>query len=208
MIISTSERVLFVGATGSGKTELAKRLLKDVQRVLVIDPKHTFTLDNFKLRKSLKIYFWERKEFRFIVRPQRGDDNKLRDLLEGVFAQGDLTIYVDELASLADRFPLTLETLEDIARTGRERRVSLWNAVQRPRGTPKIFMTETETFFIYNLRAEADRQHMAGFVGEKVAEARLPEHEFLYCRADANSIPLRMKLNIRTGDIIRLGEEK
>lgn len=207
MKISTRERVLFVGATGSGKTELAKRLLRDIKRVLVIDPKHTFILDPFKVRRSLNVYFWERKEFQLIARPVRGEDIKLRDMVEGAYAQGDFTIYVDELASLADRFPATLETLEDIARTGRERGVSLWNAVQRPRWTPKIFMTETETFFVYNLRAEEDRQYMAGFVGSFVAETRLPQHEFFYCRADANTDPLKMRLNIRTGEIYRLGKE-
>jgi len=202
--ITSSERVLFVGATGSGKTVLAKWLLASLRRVLVIDPKHTFSLDGFLYADRLPFWLpWQRQEFQIITRPSRGDDEKLRNLVESVYFLGNATIFVDELASLADRFPLTLETLEDIARTGREKRVSLWNAVQRPRWTPKIFMTETESFFVFGLRAEEDRQYLAGFVGKEVTEIKLAKHEFLYCRSDANTAPERLRLNLDSDIIVK-----
>jgi len=202
--ITASERVLFVGATGSGKTLLARRLMQPLRRIIVIDPKHTFTAPGFK--NADKLHFWQRKEFRIITRPDRGNDERLRDMIEKVYKDGNLTIYVDELSSLADRFPLTLETLEDIARTGREKMVSLWTAVQRPRWTPKIFATETESFFIFNLRAQEDRDYISGFAGD-VFRTPLEPHEFFYCRADANEPPERMKLDTKTNVIYSLGKE-
>ena len=46
--ILASDRVAFIGASGTGKTELAKFFLSRLNRVVVIDPKHTFRLEGFK----------------------------------------------------------------------------------------------------------------------------------------------------------------
>lgn len=197
---------MFVGATGSGKTLLAKKLIAPLKRILVIDPKHTFSMDGFKTRSRL--HWWQyRKNFRVITRPNRGQDKELRDMVELIYNDGNATIYVDEISSLADRFPKTLETLEDIARTGREKLVSLWTAVQRPAWIPRIFMTETESFFVFNLRAEEDRDRMAGFVGDTIFQTPLNKFEFFYCRADANTPAERMKLDKKTDVIYSLGKE-
>lgn len=196
---------MFLGATGSGKTVLAKKLLSGLNRVIVIDPKHTFSLDNFSVLRHYKMPFFISK-FQYIIRPIRGDDLKLRNLIEKVIRDGSITIYVDELASLVDRFPLTTETLEDIARTGRESYISLWSASQRPRWIPKPFLTETESIFQFGLRAFEDRQYLSGFTGSDPNKILGP-YEFIYSRADANTPPEKMILNLQTGKIISLGKE-
>ena len=202
--ILPSERVLFVGATGSGKTALAKRLLRDLDRVIIIDPKHTFQMDGF--RYGNKLHFWEKKKYKLIVRPDRNSDETVRNLIDYVYSMGSVTIYVDELASLQDILPLTLAALENIARTGREKNVSLWTASQRPRWTPKIFFSETESFFIFGLRAREDREYIAGFAGNETL-LPLEKYEFYYSRSDANNPVEIMTMDIQTGIIKRTSKE-
>jgi hypothetical protein len=202
--IDANERAAFIGATGTGKTVLAKFLLGYLDRCIVIDPKHTFKLDGYKRGWTLP---WLGNKFRIIVRPKPSDDERLAALLWEAYQRRNVTIYVDELASLEDRFPETIDILQEIARTGRERKVGLWSAMQRPRWVPRIFLTESETFFVFALRSKDDRANVAGFIGGESDDRKIPFHFFWYVRPEEEN-PALMKLNIETGEVEEFSTEE
>lgn len=199
--ISNSDRLAFIGSTGSGKTQLAKFFLSRLNRVVVIDPKHMFKLDGFKRGWSLPIIS---KQIRLIVRPRRTEDERLADFIRKIYKQGNITIYCDEMATLSDMYPETTLMLSDIARTGREKRVALWSAMQRPRGTPRVFLSESEMFFVFNLRAADDRDYVKGYAGDEVTD-RIRRFEFWHVRTDEEK-PVLLTLNLKTNQIETISE--
>ncbi len=198
--IRNDERLVFVGATGSGKTVLAKHFLKRLNRILVIDPKHTFRLDGFKVRRSLPVFG---SEFRIIYRPRLEDDEELAGLLMSIMRGKNATVYCDELATLAEMYPNTTLILADMARTGRERHVSVWTALQRPRWVPRVFFTEAEIVIMFNLRSAEDRDYMAQFVGPEASDP-IEKYTFWYSHAD-EEIPALMRLDMDKNYIEKIG---
>lgn len=198
--LKNDERVVIVGATGSGKSILAKHFLPKLNRVLVVDPKHTFRLDGFRIRQKLPAFG---SQWKMIYRPGKLDDYPMGDLFEKLFKLKNCTIYCDELATLAEKFPYATEVLGDIARTGRERHVSIWNALQRPRWVPRVFFTEAESIFVFNLRSEEDREYMSKFTSEIVRE---PIEKFTFWYHHPNNIDVAlMKLNLSKDFIQKIG---
>lgn len=195
--ILASDRVAFIGASGTGKTELAKFFLTRLNRVVVIDPKHTFRLEGFK--RTWRLPWARNSDFKIIVRPKMDQDAELYELIARLYKMGHVTIYVDEMATLSDMFPASTALLKNVARTGREKRVALWSAVQRPRGVPLVFFTECETFFVFNLRSMDDRQHIRGYIGDEVLD-RIPKYKFWHCSTDSDDLSL-LSLNLKTNSI-------
>ena len=198
--LKNDQRVVIVGATGSGKTLLAKHFLQSLNRILVIDPKHTFHLDGFQVRRNLPAFG---SQWRMIYRPKRDDDGNMSDLLRKLFKLKNVTIYCDELATLSEMYKETTETLGDIARTGRERHVSVWTALQRPRWVPRVFFTEAESMFIFNLRSSEDRDYMAKFTDPIVNEP-IEKFSFWYYHPDNEGIAL-MRYNLHKNYIEKIG---
>jgi ABC-type dipeptide/oligopeptide/nickel transport system ATPase component len=197
--LKNDERVVIVGATGSGKSVLAKHFLPRLNRVVVIDPKHTFRLDGFKIRKGLPALG---SNWRMIYRPGKSEDGEMGDLFEQLFKLKNCTIYCDELATLTEKFPYATEVLGDIARTGRERHVSVWTALQRPRWV-RVFFAEAESMFIFNLRGEDDRDYMSKFTAEIVRE---PIEKFTFWYYHPNNIDVAlMRLNVSKNFIHKIG---
>jgi len=195
--ILASDRVAFIGASGTGKTELAKFFLSRLNRVVVIDPKHTFRLEGFK--RTWRLPWAKNSDFRLIVRPKMDQDAELYELIARLYKMGHVTIYVDEMATLSDMFPSSTALLKNVARTGREKRVALWSAVQRPRGVPLVFFTECETFFVFNLRSMDDRQHIRGYIGDEVLD-RIPKFKFWHCSTDSDDLSL-LSLDLKNQSI-------
>lgn len=195
--ILASDRVAFIGASGTGKTQLAKFFLTRLNRVVVIDPKHTFRLEGFK--RTWRLPWAKNSDFKLIVRPKMEQDAELYELIARLYKMGHVTIYVDEMATLSDMFPHTTALLKNVARTGREKRVALWSAVQRPRGVPLVFFTECETFFVFNLRSMDDRQHIRGYIGDEVLD-RIPKFKFWHCSTDSDDLSL-LSLDLKTESI-------
>lgn len=200
--ILASDRVAFIGASGTGKTELAKFFLSRVNRIVVIDPKHTFRLEGFK--RTWRLPWGKNSDFRLIVRPKMDQDAELYELITRLYKMGHVTIYVDEMATLSEMFPTSTALLKNVARTGREKRVALWSAVQRPRGVPLVFFTECETFFVFNLRSIDDRQHVKGYVGDEVLD-RIPKYKFWHCSTDSDD-PILLTLDLKTQSIKKGGD--
>ncbi len=198
--LKADERVVFVGATGSGKTELAKHLLRRLNRVVVLDPKHTFRLEGFTRRKTLPLLG---KRFQIIYRPDRNDDERLADFLDDLLRIKHVTIYVDELQSLVLRFPVASEVLTDIVRVGRERFVSVWSSMQRPKRVPIFFLSEAEATFMFNLRRLEDRQYMAEYVGD-IAQDEIEQFNFWWAHVREKT-PSLMRLDLNKNFIFKIG---
>lgn len=194
--IRTNERVFIVGTTGSGKTEIAKHFLSQMNRVLVIDPKFEFSLEGFKRARELPPF---KREFKIIYRPRDEDDFELSEMVNKLFRGKNVTIYVDELATIVDYFPRTLRKLAQVAREGRSKRVSLWSATQRPRRIPLIFKTESENQFQFFLRDENDRDHMSGYLGRDAIKP-IDLYDFWYVRSGMK-FPALLRLDLERGKI-------
>lgn len=192
--IKSSERVSILGATGSGKTVLARHLIQGLRRIVVIDPKHTFKppARDFMPGSRLPLF---RRDFRIIYRPRPDDDIPMASLLYEIWNRGNTVIYVDELATISDMYPATTQELANISRTGRERGVGVWASMQRPRFVPRVFLTESEIWFVFRLRSLDDRRYVAGFTGEETLD-QLPPFSFWSVRPDeAQARPLKLDLD-------------
>ncbi len=199
--ITSSNRVMIVGTTGSGKTELVKNLLASQNRVIIIDPKHEFKLEGFKVNKNFNYPNAFTKTFRQILRPRPGrDDERLAEFLYTAYKRRNVTIYCDELAVIEESYPETLSVMKVIQVTGRSRHVGIWNATQRPRNFPRTFMTESEVFFMFRLQSAEDRDYMSGFIGNEVEE-KLPLYIFWYYRGDDETTPRLCTLDLNDNKI-------
>lgn len=194
--ISPSEHVSIVGKTGSGKTVLARRLLKGMEEaaeslpfyypIVILDNKgslKTFAGFGKRIRK-LKDLKKELREGTPIIVYSPKEDEQTRAYYEGFFKylynlNQPLLVYVDELALIGHGND-TPEYYEKFRKQGRERLQTLWAATQNPVFVNHDFFSNADHFFIFDLILKADREKMAAFAGEAVKERPVDKHGFHY----------------------------
>lgn len=169
--IEADERVCFVGKTGSGKTFLARHLLAQHPRVIVIDPKGTFGSEGFTRwnKKTRKFLLSEDKPFRIRIpaviadKPEEAYDAIFQEVFE---SEGNILIYIDEL------YLVTGVTggkyLRALYSQGRELGLSVWSATQRPSRVPLFTLSESEWTFAFRLQLLNDRIRMSEIMGNTV----------------------------------------
>lgn len=188
--IRRSERACFFGRTGSGKTTLARSLLRSTNAPhVVLDPKHRYVDADTPIVRE----FDKRLDAQIIRVPV--DQSELETWDEQVWRiwkAGDRIIYADELTLLLYGPRTLIPEAARAIRTGRERRVAFWSGSQRPSDIPSVVFTEAEHFFLFRLQFENDRYKVASFTTEGVMgayrrlhkEGRKVKHDFLYYGVD------------------------
>lgn len=179
-VIRRSERCAFLGPTGSGKSVLARALLKGQKNVIVVDTKRkedwsdvgetVGRSDVFRTGRGRFIYRVERD---FLIDPALPEK-----FFRWALDAGGRVIYVDELLDI-----IPTPGLKILATQGRAAGVGLWTATQRPTGVPLYTISETQHMFIFFLRLERDRERMEDATsGSEIPwdQMRSPKYQFAY----------------------------
>lgn len=170
--IKSNSRVVLVGATGTGKTYLARYLLQSVPRLVVIDPKATLrgkwglTEWSPKTRKR----FINGEDVRLRYAPDVGGDFQYEHVFEDVYHAGNCVLYIDEVYGVIPPHKPAGPYLTAIYTRGRELGIGTIASAQRPVSFPLFILSEADTFFLFRVLLEEDRRRMSAFMGPAVRE--------------------------------------
>lgn len=198
---SYNERAMIVGATGTGKTTLARQLLRPYSHILVIDSKCTYGgkkgEPGYKMVSSPGGLKWIGGRTKLIQYRPNEDSQGVDDynaVYKWAYRRGGILIYTDE-AFLVHHGAYAPDWLRNCVTCGRELGIGMITGTQRPRGIDLRIMTEAEVFYAFALRHRDDRRRMAEMMGEDVMEE--PEHHaFWYWRAGIRGDPIQARLKM------------
>lgn len=204
--ISADERVTIVGKTKSGKTQLAKRMVREFNSVLILDFKHTIRIPGVEITSDTSKLTRLGIDFPHIIFrvPHEWEEEDLDRLFKWAFIRENTLVYIDEGYSVGSNSSYP-KWLKIIAVQGREKYVTLWSLFQRPRGVPIFLVSEAEHLFVFYLNREEDRDYIDGLAEEKldwkkIAPTRKEDgtmqnsHMFFHVRVgDGASGPYRIK---------------
>ena len=183
-----NERMLIVGTTGSGKSELEKHLLRLYSRTIVIDPKLTLGsgerggghLPGYELAQTPRdLERLARRHEHVQYRPDMKYQNpeQWERVFDWVYRRGKTLLAIDELFDVHEwnRPP---PSLRRIMTSGRELGLGFIGCTQRPRGIDRRIITESEIHAVFHLRDEDDRR----FLRSRIGEGRLPAYGFWWTK--------------------------
>ena len=190
MLPGRTDRALFVGMTGSGKTTLARALLAGRKFVIVYDGKGTVNWPGHKLVTELdRLFDLDPVKYpRLTYRPNVADaqdDARKEAFFAWVYARRNCTLYIDEVYSVVSGNQLPF-SFRAILTRGREHNLESWNATQRPMMIPQEIISEAEHAYVFKLRMEQDRDKLARVAGFNPDALRVQhKRDFLYFRDDS-----------------------
>ena len=167
---SYEERVLFLGANGSGKTHLATRMLASYPRWIVIDLKGDVRVsEDETVVRSPSDWKWRFAD-KIIYRPKieymDGFYHRyvLRQLYERARKKGrkqPFILYVDESLFLSRSGASAM--LANLAVATRSLHMGFWCSSQRPRNIPVEIRTEAWRWYIFYLMSLEDEKEVSRY---------------------------------------------
>ncbi len=186
----STDRVFACGKTGSGKTYLMERLTRSLPRLVVLDGKGTLgTWGLSEWNRESRSLLHNQEPVRVRVTWDLGQDvfEFWENVLEEIYASGNVTMYCDELYALAEKPGQVQPALRAIYTRGRELNIGAWASTQRPVSVPLVCLSESEHYFMFRLSMDDDRSRMAEFMTQEVREPIKDLHGFFYMYAQADS---------------------
>jgi len=195
--IAYEEKIVIVGASGSGKTYLANEIMKGLNgiSVWVFDPNYQFHSSRamvfHDLSEMLKVYD-SAKKGHYILQPHDSSEHTFRRFNAEAFKRGNLVLIEDEIHNHLTKMRV-LKEFNQVILSGRPRGISVISISSRPASCPNHILSNSKHVFAFKLNLESDVKFLEGYLGEDVwillpqdkrhklkDEAELPEHTFFY----------------------------
>ena len=165
--IEKGERWLLSGSAGSGKSYLGRTLANifvPYSNVIYFDSKNegsgkVETLQNLQ-KKIPQLSKTAGKIIRVLFDGMdKGDDELSSDLFTSILRNGNIVLWFDEAYCIPDTPPL-----RRIFTQGRTKNISVISCSQRPVGIPRVMISESTRFCIFNMCDKRDRDTVGAFV--------------------------------------------
>ena len=204
IIPSKTDRAVFVGTTGSGKTYLAKQILNFRRFVVVLDTKGFINWEGYKLFKATPkndektfLNLTNATDDRLIFRPSAKwlrDDEQIEKFFQWIYHRGYTTVYIDEATSIVNTHRMPQGYFDLLVR-GREKGIEVFTSTQRPSGIPQVILTESEHCYCFKIRHPSDQKKLFEMFGlESNLIGEMQKHYFIYSK-DGAEISAPKKLN-------------
>lgn len=198
MRLAGDRRLLIVGKTGSGKSFLARYLLKQMEaagyRVVIVDPKIDWMVEKREDGTRVQRPYSEAKgkrpgtvdnpvliiDFKFhpeyrvmIIHPVEWSD-ALGDFLRDILHEGNTIIYFDEGTQLvsANFVPIDFNIIES---QGRSRDVGVWYGTQRSVRIPLLVKDQASIIILMRVTSLQDRQVLGPYMNAEAYPALVEE---------------------------------
>ena len=195
--IAYEEKIVIVGASGSGKTYLANVLLKSLNgiSVWVYDFNSQFHSSRamvfHDLTEMLEVYDSAQRGH-YIFQPHLNDENTFRRFNAEAFKRGNLVLIEDEIHTFLSKQKQNKE-FNQVILSGRPRGISVVSISSRPASCPNNVLSNAKHVFAFKLNLESDLKFLESYLGHDVwiimnkdkrarlkEEAELEEHTFFY----------------------------
>ena len=195
--IAYEEKIVIVGASGSGKTYLANQIMKGLNgiTVWVFDPNYQFHSSRAMvfndLDEMLKVYD-SAKRGHYILQPHDSSEYTFRRFNAEAFKRGNITLIEDEIHNWLTKQKV-LKEFNQVILSGRPRGISVISISSRPASCPNHILSNVKHVFAFKLNLESDVKFLEGYLGNDVwillppdkrarlkDEPLLEEHTFFY----------------------------
>lgn len=187
------DRMLLLGMTGSGKSTLMRALISLLPRdelIIVFDSK-----PDWRAR-----HWWDwRRDMRdapvilphtriallrpglYVFRPNYPEwrDPRVTAVLLGALRRKNCTLVIDETSDFAQNtYPMP--ALAKVIKQGRSKGVRMLMGSQRALAIPRIAITESNSFAVFRLRGEKDRERVGREIDDAMYEPPTGRYSFWY----------------------------
>lgn len=176
---------LVIGKRGSGKSVLAKFLIRNTRRLVIYDIMSEY-VDGVIFDESEKeqlVDFWRhiyRQGFRIVYRPLVPKE-EINWLALAVFALGDVTFVVEEIDSICTPFDMPFQ-MQSIIQRGRHQNIELIGVTPAPFGIHRDLTRQAKDIYIFRTGEPRDIQYLRQLLGEAIEPrlAALEQYEFIH----------------------------
>jgi hypothetical protein len=187
------QRVVIMGATGSGKSTCGLWLLSharlDARPWIAIDYKREAIFDQVGFPPIQPLKFGDklpRARGLYLVSPRPDQDAPVDALLWKIWERENVGLYVDEASLMPDQSP----AFRAILQQGRSKRIPVIACTQRPVSVARQLFSESDFYCVYRMVDKRDYKTVEGFVPGDLSQP-LPWHHW-YCYDRSKDVLLTM----------------